>query len=217
MVRATVDIEAARRREFEELLAPHLDLLMGFAMRLTHHHPDAEDLIQEALFRAYRGLDGFERGTNFKAWLFRIVTNAFISRRRTAARSPKIVDLTAAGDVADQGDAGAATTEEALHDELRDSSTDWSRIYSAHVEDDVKRALDDLPPEFRIPLLLSGLGGMRYQEIADTLQVPIGTVMSRLFRARQRLRRSLRDRFEAIEAKDAHAADAVPADQGGSS
>jgi RNA polymerase sigma-70 factor (ECF subfamily) len=211
VVRATVEIEAARRREFEELLSPHLDLLMGFAMRLTHHHPDAEDLIQESLFRAYRGLDGFERGTNFKAWLFRIVTNAFISRKRTAARSPKIVDLAAAGDVADHGDASAATTEEALHDELKDSSTDWTKVYAAHVEDDVKRALDDLPAEFRIPLLLSGLGGMRYQEIADTLQVPIGTVMSRLFRARQRLRRSLRDRFEALDEAD----DTVKADQRG--
>lgn len=213
MVRASVELEAARRREFEELLAPHLDLLMGFAMRLTHHHPDAEDLLQESLFRAYRGLDGFERGTNFKAWLFRIVTNAFISRRRTAARSPKIVDIAAAGDVAERGDAAAATTEEALHDELKDSSTDWTKVYAAHVEDDVKRALDDLPPEFRIPLLLSGLGGMRYQEIADTLQVPIGTVMSRLFRARQRLRRSLRDRLEALEGAEGQA---VPADQGGS-
>lgn len=182
--------DAARRAEFEDLLRPHFDLLFGFALRLTRHRADAEDLLQDALYRGYRGLDGFERGTNFKAWMFRILTNAFISRRRSEARAPVLMDI----DAADDGD---RPVEEVAHDvalaeELEDASTDWGKIYAEHVEDDVKRALDDLPIEFRVPLLLSGLGGLRYQEIADVLRIPIGTVMSRLFRARQRLRRALR-------------------------
>lgn len=184
--------DAARQAEFEELLLPHLDLLFGFALRLTQHRADAEDLLQESMYRAYRGLDGFERGTNFKAWMFRILTNTFISRRRSDARAPQLVDI----DAVDPGqrDLGdAASADAALHDELLDATTDWAKVYADHVEDDVKRALDELPLEFRVPLLLSGLGGLRYQEIADVLSIPIGTVMSRLFRARQRLRRSLRD------------------------
>lgn len=181
---------APRQAEFEELVSPHLDLLQGFALRLTRHRADAEDLLQDALYRAYRGLDGFERGTNFKAWMFRILTNAFISRRRSEARAPLLIDV----DAVDQGDERLGPSNEvALERELLDATTDWKRVYAEHVEDDVKRALDDLPLEFRVPLLLSGLGGLRYQEIADVLRIPIGTVMSRLFRARQRLRRALRD------------------------
>lgn len=180
-----------RQAEFEELVLPHIDLLLGFALRLTRNRADAEDLLQDAMYRAYRGLDGFERGTNFKAWMFRILTNAFISRRRSEARAPLLVDIDAVDQGQDLGD--AATNEAALHDELLDATTDWTKVYADHVDDDVKRALDELPLEFRVPLLLSGLGGLRYQEIADVLGIPIGTVMSRLFRARQRLRRSLRE------------------------
>lgn len=184
-----VDVQ---RAEFEELVLPHLDLLLGFALRLTRHRADAEDLLQDALYRAFRGLGGFERGTNFKAWMFRILTNAFISRRRSQARAPLLLDLDAAVDAGDER-AGDGAPDVALTTELEDAATDWKRVYAEHVEDDVKRALDELPVEFRVPLLLSGLGGLRYQEIADVLNIPIGTVMSRLFRARQRLRRSLRD------------------------
>lgn len=181
-----------QRAEFEELVLPHLDLLLGFALRLTRHRADAEDLLQDALYRAFRGLGGFERGTNFKAWMFRILTNAFISRRRTEARAPLLMDLDAAVDAGEERP-GDGAPDIALITELEDAATDWKRVYAEHVEDDVKRALDELPAEFRVPLLLSGLGGLRYQEIADVLNIPIGTVMSRLFRARQRLRRSLRD------------------------
>lgn len=186
--------DAALRAEFEELLQPHLDLLFGFALRLTRHRADAEDLLQDALYRGYRGLGGFERGTNFKAWMFRILTNAFISRRRSDARAPVLMDIDAADDGERPAYSGSqeVAADIKLGEELEDASTDWARIYSEHVEDDVKRALDELPVEFRVPLLLSGLGGLRYQEIADVLRIPIGTVMSRLFRARQRLRRALR-------------------------
>lgn len=171
------------RAEFEELLAPHFDPLFGFALRMTKNRPDAEDLLQESIYRAYRSLARFQRGTNFKAWMFRIVTNTFISKKRSERRAPVLV---AELEVRDPRDG------EELTAELRDAATDWDRVYSEHVEDEVKHAVDELPEEFRAPLLLSSLGGLRYKEIAEVLHVPIGTVMSRLFRARQRLRRSLR-------------------------
>lgn len=172
-----------RRSEFEELLGQHLDALFGYALRLTRDRNDAEDLLQESVYRALRGFDGFRRGTNFKAWMFRIVTNTFVSSKRREKRAPTLVEELEV----------SAPASEALEVELADAATDWAMVFSETVEDELKQAVDELPEEFRLPLLLSSLGELRYKEIAATLSVPIGTVMSRLFRARQRLRRSLRD------------------------
>ena len=171
------------RAEFEDLLNPHLDALWGFALRMAQNRADAEDLLQESIFRAFRGFGGFRRGTNFKAWMFRIVTNTFISRKRSDKRAPRL-----SGDLEAVEDPATAATAE-----LEDAATDWERVLSDQVEDPLKHAIDDLPEEFRAPLLLSSLGELRYKEIAELLHVPIGTVMSRLFRARQRLRRALRE------------------------
>lgn len=171
------------RAEFEELLAPLLDSLLGYALRLTGNRPDAEDLFQEAIFLAYRGFQSFRAGTNFKAWMFRIATNAFISSRRSAARAPLLSEELECIPGPDQ----------AVTEELYDAETDWRKVFGEAIEDEVRDAIEDLPEEFRVPLLLSCLGDMRYKEIAETLGVPVGTVMSRLFRARQRLRRTLRD------------------------
>ncbi|MBL4847718.1 MAG: sigma-70 family RNA polymerase sigma factor [Planctomycetes bacterium] len=171
------------RAEFEGLLNPLLDALLGYSLRLAGNRPDAEDLLQESVFLAYRGFGSFRAGTNFKAWMFRIATNAFISSRRSAARAPLLSEEL-------ECVAGPA---EALTEELFDADTDWRCVLGDAVEDEVRAALEELPEDFRIPLLLSCLGDMRYKEIAETIGVPVGTVMSRLFRARQRLRRSLRD------------------------
>lgn len=171
------------RAEFEELLTPLLDALLGYALRMTGNRPDAEDLLQEAVFLAYRGFGSFRAGTNFKAWMFRIATNAFISSRRSAARAPLLSDELEC----------IAGPDQALHDELYDAETDWRSVLGDAIEDEVRTAIEELPEEFRVPLLLSCLGDMRYKEIAETLGIPVGTVMSRLFRARQRLRRGLRD------------------------
>ncbi|RMG17565.1 MAG: sigma-70 family RNA polymerase sigma factor [Planctomycetota bacterium] len=168
--------------EFEELLAPHADKLFGFALRMTRNRAEAEDLLQESVYRAFRSFAGFRRGTNFKAWMFRIVSNCFISSKRRERRAPVLMELD-----------GVAEADRAAEEELLDADTDWAGVYGELVDDDVKQAIDALPEDFRAPLLLSSLGGLRYKEIAEALDVPIGTVMSRLFRARQRLRRSLRD------------------------
>ena len=154
------------RQEFEGLLEPLMNPLFGYALRMTGNHSDAEDVLQESIFLAFRGRGGFRKGTHFKAWMFRIVTNTFISRRRRDKRSPVTVDLDAVQD-----------PEAAVETELADAATDWDRLYGDLVEDDVKHALGDL----------------RYKEIGEILEIPVGTVMSRLFRARQRLRHSLRD------------------------
>lgn len=170
---------AEARREFERMLEPHLDPLFATALRLTRNRADAEDLIQEAVLNAWRSLASFERGTNFKAWMFRILTNAFISRKRSEARGGKVSDLVDVADIA-----------EVARDESFEPG-EWERVYPLLVDDDMKNALDELPDEFRAPLLLSSLGGLAYKEIAAALGVPIGTVMSRLFRARARMRKSL--------------------------
>ena len=171
-----------RRREFEELVSPHLDALHGYCLRLARNRPDADDLLQEGLYKSFRGLAGFERGTHFKAWVFRIVTNAWISRQRREQRRPLTLELDAVAEVAD-----------VAGEEVYDAETNWGAVYLEVVDDEVKRALDELPDEFRLPLLLSSLGGLRYKEVAAALDLPLGTVMSRLFRARQKLRRALRD------------------------
>lgn len=163
---------------FAALLAPHSALVQGLALKLTRSRPDADDVVQESLYRALRGFDGFERGTSFRAWILRIVTNTFLEqRRRDIRRACVLVDV----DVADHGSAQPA---EAL------LAVDWSRI-ADRLDDGLKDALEALPDQFRLPLLMSGFVGLSHREIGAALGIPVGTVMSRLFRARQRVRKAL--------------------------
>jgi RNA polymerase sigma-70 factor (ECF subfamily) len=161
-----------------------LDPLFGAALRLTRNRAEAEDVLQESVMKAWRSFDRFQRGTNFKAWMFKILTNTFVSRKRSEAHAPRATDLVDVQDVAE------ALQEEAYEPEV------WERVYPKLVDDDMKRALDDLPTEFRAPFLLSTLGGLSYKEMAEALDVPVGTIMSRIFRARARLRRSLKQYAE---------------------
>ncbi len=173
-------IEGARRREFEGLLEAALDPLFATALRLTRNRSDAEDVLQESVMKAWRSFDRFQKDTNFKAWLFTILTNTFISSKRSERRQPR---------------AAALPPEDAVPADSPGPSfeaADWDRVYPALVDDDVKRALDDLPEEYRLPMLLSSMGDLSYKEMAAALSVPIGTIMSRLFRGRARLRESLR-------------------------
>ncbi|MEX1038675.1 MAG: sigma-70 family RNA polymerase sigma factor [Acidimicrobiia bacterium] len=158
--------------------------LYAAAMRMTRNPADAEDLVQETFLKAYRAYDSFTAGTNLKAWLYRILTNTYINKYRKAARRPDEVDL---GDVEDLYMYRRIGSEESAEA----SRTTEDRVLDGLVESDIKRAVESLPENFRIPVLLADLEGLSYQEIADILEIPIGTVMSRLHRGRKAMQKTL--------------------------
>ena len=176
----------ADQATFAEQATPFLDPLYAAAMRMTRNPADAEDLVQETFIRAYKGFPSFTDGTNLRAWLYRILTNTFINSYRAKQRRPEQTDL---DDVEDLylykrlGGLEAATMGRSAEDELMDMFTD----------SDVKDAIDDLPEQFRMAVLLADVEGFSYKEIAEIMDVPIGTVMSRLHRGRKALQRSLHD------------------------
>ena len=152
--------------------------------RLTRYARDAEDLMQDAFMRAYRFFDRFERGTNFKAWLFRILTNTFINNYRRNVRERSLADEGERQSVEAQlFSAGATEAAQSPEDAMLE------RMASA----DVLKAIDDLPIDFRMAVILADLQEFSYKEVAEILDVPVGTVMSRLFRGRRLLRRGLAD------------------------
>ena len=169
---------------FEDDLVPLLPKLYSAALRLTRNPADAEDLLQEALLRAYRGYATFKAGTNLKAWLYRILTNTFINRYRQQGRQPAEVELGELEDLylyrrlGEASGAARSAEEEAL---------------DHFVDEDVKAAVEALPENFRIPVLLADVEGFSYKEIARIMGVPIGTVMSRLHRGRKALQKALWD------------------------
>ena len=170
------------RREFEALSLPHLDALYAAALRLTRNERDAEDLVQDGILRAYRFFDRFERGTNAKAWLFKILTNTFINKYRRKVKEREVVDAASneghsPAVVASPRAEGAVNPEQALFDRL--------------LSDDVLRAIDQLPIDFRLVVILADLQEFAYKEIAEILDCPVGTVMSRLFRGRRLLQKAL--------------------------
>jgi RNA polymerase sigma-70 factor (ECF subfamily) len=153
-------------------------------MRMTRNPADAEDLVQETFLKAYRAYDSFTAGTNLKAWLYRILTNTYINKYRKAARRPDEVDL---GNVEDLYLYRRIGSEESVEA----SRTTEDRVLDGLVESDIKKAVEALPENFRIPVLLADLEGLSYQEIADILEIPIGTVMSRLHRGRKAMQKAL--------------------------
>ncbi|MEM9200182.1 MAG: sigma-70 family RNA polymerase sigma factor [Actinomycetota bacterium] len=163
---------------------PLMDGLYSAAMRMTRNASDAEDLVQETFLKAYRAYERFEAGTNLKAWMYRILTNSYINEYRKKQRRPDETDL---DDVEDLylyrrlGGAESATLSRSAEDELME-------LFG---EDEVKVALEDLPEHYRLPILLADVEGFAYKEIAEILDVPIGTVMSRLHRGRKQLRKRL--------------------------
>jgi RNA polymerase sigma-70 factor (ECF subfamily) len=163
----------ANPEKFEELALPLFDSLYNFARWLSHNGDEAEDLVQETYAKALRGFAGFTPGTDFRAWMFRILKNAFLNSR-TALRSRMTVALE------DQEYVEPATLQ-----------TPESLALAASDRDTVQRAIEALPAIFREVILLCDVEEMKYQEIADVLGVPIGTVMSRISRARRALRAHL--------------------------
>jgi RNA polymerase sigma-70 factor (ECF subfamily) len=174
----------AEQATFAEQAMPFMDSLYGAALRLTRNPSDAEDLVQETYLKAYRGFGGFQEGTNLRAWLYRILTNTFINSYRSKKRRPEETELDEVEDLylyRKLGGLEAATAGRSAEDELMDWFTDA----------EVKEAIEDLPEQFRIAVLLADVEGFSYKEIADILEIPIGTVMSRLHRGRKALQRRL--------------------------
>jgi RNA polymerase sigma-70 factor, ECF subfamily len=178
----TAQDDRALRERFERDVLPLLPSLYGAALRMTRNPADAEDLVQETYLRAYRGFAGFQEGTNLKAWLYRILTNSFINTYRKKQREPQTVE---GPDDADKwylfDRLGGQNVEGSAEDEVLDRIPDEA----------VKKALESLPENFRIPVLLADVEGFSYKEIAEIMDTPIGTVMSRLHRGRKALERVL--------------------------
>lgn len=170
------------RDEFEALALRHLDALYAAGLRLTRNERDAEDLVQDALLRAYRFFGRFERGTNMKAWLFKILTNTFINKYRRTVKERSIVD----------GPEQDTVLAQVSSRETSDQASDPERWYFDRLlSDDVLKAVDALPIDFRMVVILADLQEFSYREIADILDVPVGTVMSRLYRGRRLLQKAL--------------------------
>jgi len=176
----------ADQSTFADLAMPLMGQLYAAAVRMTRNASDAEDLVQETYLRAYRGFGGFETGTNLKAWMYRILTNTYINSYRAKKRRLEETDLDEVEDLylyRRLGGLEAAAAGRSAEDELLDHFT----------EAEVVDAVEALPEQFRLAVLLADVEGFAYKEIAEILDVPIGTVMSRLHRGRKALQKQLWD------------------------
>jgi len=174
----------ADRARFADLAMEHMDSLYAGALRMTRNPADAEDLVQETYLKAYRGFAGFEEGTNIKAWLYRILTNTYITRYRQQKRRPDETDIDDVEDFYLYRRLGGI-------DEARISKSAEDAMFELFTDDEVKDALESLPETFRMAVLLADVEGFAYKEIAEILDIPIGTVMSRLHRGRKALQKRL--------------------------
>ena len=174
----------ADRAVFAQEAMQHAGQLYSAALRMTRNKADAEDLVQETYLRAYRGFASFAEGTNLRAWLFRILTNTYINSYRAKQRRPQETEL---NDVED------------LYLYRRISNVDTASrsaedtLFELFTDDEVKAALENLPESFRLPVLLADVEEFSYKEIAQMLDIPIGTVMSRLHRGRKAMQKALAD------------------------
>jgi len=170
------------RAEFERQALPFLESLYNTALRLARNRQDAEDLVQETYLRAYRSYDQFTPGTNLKAWMFRILKNAFINEYRKRRATPREEDFSGIEEVLES---------RVDRDRVAAIPNPEEMALAGALDEGVQRALDALPPDYRMAIVLADLEGFSYKEIADILEIPIGTVMSRLYRGRKRLEEEL--------------------------
>jgi RNA polymerase sigma-70 factor, ECF subfamily len=193
---ATAACAERGKREFEQLLIPLLDVLYGAALRMTRHHDDAEDLVQDTVVKAYRFFHRFERGTNFKAWLLRVMTNLYINQYRKAEKQGEQVELDAGG--AEGALWGPGPGEDvwiwAKAWEQAGNKIDFDpaeHVLSKLGEATICAAIEALPAEFRIVVMLADVEELSYEEIAEAAQIPVGTVKSRLYRGRRQVQKLL--------------------------
>ena len=171
---------------FHREAVPHIDALYGTALRLTKSESDAEDLIQETMLKAFRYFDKYENGTNCKAWLFKIMHNTFINRyRKKQKRKEYLID----DDYRPLQERAEAPEHTPFHEHYESEE----QLYFKMFGDEVKEALEEVPVDFRMVVLLADLQDFAYKEIADIMDCPIGTVMSRLYRGRRMLQAELAD------------------------
>ena len=163
-----------RKEDFDAEAMPHMKLLHNYAYKITGNQLDGDDLLQETFLRAFRFFDKFEKGTNCKAWLFRIMKNLFINKYRKNQKEPGKVDY---DDVENFYDS--------IRSEKVDSSNLQEKVFANLLDDDMTNALNSLQDDFKTVVILCDLEGLSYEEIADFVQCPIGTVRSRLHRGRK--------------------------------
>jgi len=180
----TSAVMSTEQLTFETEALSYMDQLYAAALRMTRNPADAEDLVQETYAKAFAAQDKFTMGTNLKAWLYRIQTNAFINTYRKKQREPKRSDAESVEDwqlaaAAEHTSSGLASAEDAALDALGDN--------------EIKQALSELSEDFRMAVYLSDVEGFAYKEIAEIMDTPVGTVMSRLHRGRKLLREKLKD------------------------
>lgn len=172
--------EIRKQDDFNEEIIPHLDALYNFGLRLTSDPNDAEDLVQDTIVKAYRFFSSYEKGTNAKAWLFRILKNSYINNYRKKSKKPQEVDY-------DE----VATFYETIRAERTETSDLEDKMFRELIDDDISKALNDIPEDFRTVVLLCDVEDFTYEEIANMLDVPIGTIRSRLHRGRNLLKAQL--------------------------
>jgi RNA polymerase sigma-70 factor (ECF subfamily) len=190
--------QQASRDSFEAAALCHIDSLYATGLRMTRNPGDAEDLVQDTMLAAYRFFNKFEPGTNCKAWLFKILTNTFINKYRKRVREREVRD------VIDQEELPSLMSED-VAEASRDPE---GQMVGNLLSDDVKRALEAVPYDYRMAVVLCDLEEFSYKEIADIMDCPVGTVMSRLHRGRRLLQKSLRE--YAVKEGFVKEADVIP-------
>ncbi|MEW5849219.1 MAG: sigma-70 family RNA polymerase sigma factor [Myxococcota bacterium] len=176
---------ATTGESFEAAALPHMRGIYGAALRLTRHPDDAEDLVQETFLKAYRHFNQFEAGTNCKAWLFRILTNTFINRYRRKVKEREMLES--------EGQTQVVEHHTVNLESKRPTWDPEGALSERTLSDEVLNALEQVPVDFRTVVILADVHGFSYKDIADLLDCPVGTVMSRLFRGRRLLQEQLKE------------------------
>ena len=186
------NLKAHYDKVFETEFLPQIDALFTFAYHLTYNEDDANDLVQETYLKAYRFIDKYHEGTNAKAWLFKILKNAFINQYRRKSKQPTKVDFEEIVSYQSEED----DTQYSSYMDLREE------MFQHMMGDEVTNAINALPVDFRVVILLCDIEGFTYEEISKILDVPIGTVRSRLHRSRNMLKDKLRKYADSLGFKD---------------